>query len=61
MAVCMVAITIVSAISNQQLLSAVDTPYANSTLVTSAIDNEGAGYAIMVLLAIFLICFAMSW
>ncbi|KAI8375522.1 hypothetical protein BD560DRAFT_392570 [Blakeslea trispora] len=61
MAVCMVAITIVSAISNQQLLSAIDTPYANSTLVTSAIDNEGAGYAIMVLLALFVICFAMSW
>ncbi|KAI8098019.1 uncharacterized protein B0P05DRAFT_523006 [Gilbertella persicaria] len=61
MAVCMIAITIVSAIFNQQLLSMHNAPSVTSTEVTSAIDNQNAGYAIMVLLCIFLVFFAMSW
>lgn len=61
MAICMVAITIVSAIYDQKLkggLGIYSTPLGE---VTDSIANPKATYAIIVLLCIFIAVFAMSW
>ncbi|CAO3654991.1 unnamed protein product [Mucor fragilis] len=60
MSVCMICITIVSAIYNQQLINKVPVyGLANST--TSTVADTAASYAILTLLCVFIAFFALSW
>lgn len=60
MSVCMICISIVSAIYNQQLIHKVPVyGVANST--TSTVTDTAASYAILALLCVFIAFFALSW
>lgn len=59
MCICMVVITIVSAVYDEQL-SASDA-YGSLDQVNSIISNHTASYAILVLLCVFIAFFALSW
>ena len=60
MCVCMICISIVSAIYNQQLIDKVPVyGIANST--TSTVTDSAASYAILTLLCVFIAFFALSW
>ncbi|KAI8644253.1 hypothetical protein BD408DRAFT_474979 [Parasitella parasitica] len=60
MAVCMLCITIVSAIYNQQLISKVPV-YGSWNQTTSVVTDTAASYAILALLCVFIAFFALSW
>jgi hypothetical protein len=61
MAICMVAITIVSARFEQRLMDGLGVYSTPLGEITNSIDNPRATYAIIVLLCIFIAVFAMSW
>lgn len=60
MAVCMLCITIVCAIYNQQLVDKVVTSVVVKQ-TTSTVNDTAASYAILALLCIFIAFFALSW
>ncbi|CEP17318.1 hypothetical protein [Parasitella parasitica] len=60
MAVCMLCITIVSAIYNQQLIDQVPI-YGSVNQTTSTVADTAASYAILALLCVFIAFFALSW
>ncbi|KAI7898554.1 general substrate transporter [Cokeromyces recurvatus] len=59
MAICMITITIISALFNQRFVHSNDQTYADDVL--STIDNPVVSYAILVLLCVFIGFFALSW
>lgn len=60
MAVCMLCITIVSAIYNQQLVNKAP-EYGTVNQTTSTVTDTAASYAILALLCVFIAFFALSW
>lgn len=60
MAVCMICITIVSAIYNQQLISKVPV-YGVTNATASTVEDTAASYGILALLCVFIAFFALSW
>lgn len=60
MASCMIAITVVSALYDEQLKLGIMMKAATGQ-VTTGINNESASYAILALLCLFIAMFAASW
>lgn len=57
MCICMIVITIISAVYDQKLTEA----YGDIDQVSSVISNHTASYAVLVLLCVFIAFFALSW
>lgn len=60
MSVCMIAIAIVSAVFNQQLINGVAI-YGSQDKMTNTAYTPVVSYVILVLLCIFIAFFALSW
>ncbi|KAI8991127.1 major facilitator superfamily domain-containing protein, partial [Mycotypha africana] len=60
MGLCMIVITIVSAIYNQQLVSRLDDD-SDGMNVISVMSNTAASYVLLILLCVFIAIFALSW